>query len=171
VIDASGQAPAPSGPRRRATASWVAYESVEVDAAGHDVAASLLRGDGYSARLEFVECFGFDQGDVLADAARAGREGSGLVLVAVAVDSARTPGDRGACERVRGGMWRGHQCHDLPDLRPSTIGDGEVRSKSASVERGGEKAVHDLEFSTAAERVEQRARGVAEHEDGPPAAR
>jgi len=72
-----------------ADAEVFADESVEVDAAGHDVAASLLRGDGYSARLEFIECFGFDQGDVLADAARAGREGSGLVLVAVAVDSAR----------------------------------------------------------------------------------
>ena len=154
-----------------ADAEGFADESVEVDAAGDDVAPSLFRRDGYSASLEFVERLGFDQGDVLSDTARAGREGSGLVLVAVAVDSARTRSDRGACERVRGGMRRGHQCHDLPDLRLSTIGDGEVRSPSASVEGDGEQAVHDLEFLTAAERVVERTRGVAEHEDGPPAAR
>ena len=79
-----------------ADAERFADESVEVDAAGDDVAPSLFRSDGYSVSLEFVERLGFDQGDVLSDAARVGREGSGLVLVAVAVDSARTRSDRGA---------------------------------------------------------------------------
>src|SRR5438067_4559267 len=101
-----------------------ADESVEVDAAGDDVAPSLFRRDRYSASLEFGEGFGFDQGDVLADSPRAGREGPGLVLVAVAIDSARTRGDRHACDRVRGGMRRGHQRHGLPVVRQTTVGDG-----------------------------------------------
>jgi hypothetical protein len=70
-----------------ADAEGFADESVEIDAAGDDVAPSLSRRDAYSVSLVFVERLGFDQGDVLADAAWASREGSGFVLVAVAVDA------------------------------------------------------------------------------------
>ena len=44
-------------------------ERVEVDASGDDVASSLLRCDRDASRCEFVERFGFDQGEILADTA------------------------------------------------------------------------------------------------------
>jgi hypothetical protein len=55
-----------------ADAEGFADECVEVDAAGDDVASGLFGRDGCSASLEFVERFGFDQGDVLTHAARVG---------------------------------------------------------------------------------------------------
>jgi hypothetical protein len=146
-------------------------QAVQVDAFGDDVAASLLGRDAHSSGLELSEGLGLDERDVLPHPPRVRREGSGLVLLAVAVDSARAGGHRLPRGCAGGGAGSGHQGHDVPDSSMSRFRSCTAARQGSAIERCWEKAVNDLELLTAVQRVEERTGRVTEHQDGPPAAR
>lgn len=117
----AGFAPALSEAGDFSDSEALANQSVEVDAVRNDVATSLFWGESHPASTEFSQGLGFDKGDVLTDPTWVRRKRSGLILVAVAIDSTRARGYGFLRNCVASCARRRHECHNMPDLDASTI--------------------------------------------------